>query len=109
MPKPLPPILDYLLNDVLVEEDGITTRRMFGGYGIYRYGKIFAGIMKEELHLKAPNDALRQELEATGSTQFTYTFKNTGKTTTMPYWALPNEIIDNREILKKWCEKVWMT
>lgn len=103
----LPPVLEYLIHDVLVDEDGLTTKRMFGGYGIYYHGKMFAGIMLDELHIKATTPELKEEFESVGAKQFTYTFKNTGKTTTMPYWRLPDEILEDREALKGWCEKSW--
>ena len=52
MTKPLPPVLEYLIDDVLADEE-ITTKRMFGGFGVYYHGTIFAGMMNGELHLKA--------------------------------------------------------
>ena len=92
MTKPLPPVLEYLIDDVLADEE-ITTKRMFGGFGVYYHGTIFAGMMNGELHLKAPNDQVQKEFEDAGGIQFTYTFKNTGRTSTMPYWKVPDEIM----------------
>lgn len=42
----------YIMNDVFADIDGITSRRMFSGYGIYRYGNIFAFIIDDTLYFK---------------------------------------------------------
>jgi DNA transformation protein len=93
---------EYVMNDVLADIPGITSRAMFGGWGIYRRGKIFAIIVEGELYFKV-GDSNRAQYESRGSRPFQYT--NKGKIYTMSYWLLPEEIMENREELYEWIEK----
>lgn len=94
---------DYIISDVLGEIPEITSRAMFGGYGIYKNGKIFAIIVDDELYFKV-DDSNRTVFEIMGSHPFTYGKKD-GKTATMSYWLVPQEIIEDREHLYKLLEQ----
>ncbi|GAA6177998.1 TfoX/Sxy family protein [Sulfitobacter pacificus] len=76
----------------------LSTRKMFGGLGIYSDGVIFA-LMKSDsqLLLKAQERAFTEKLAAAGSTQWTYTRKN-GAESSMPYWSLPDAALDEPEL-----------
>ncbi|MEK7585175.1 MAG: TfoX/Sxy family protein [Patescibacteria group bacterium] len=85
---------DYVVGDLLSDVAGITSRAMFGGYGIYKDGKIFAIIVEGELYFKGIG----------GTTQFTYSKKD-GKTYKMNYWLVPAEVMENREALADWVQR----
>lgn len=93
---------DYIVHDVLIDIDGISSKNMFGGYGIYRHGVIFAMIAFGRLYFKV-GEANRADYEELGSTQFIY--KTKGKDMKINYWELPEEIMENKENLSEWIEK----
>jgi DNA transformation protein len=98
MPMPLDPFLIHLLE--LLEAFGpITHRRMFGGYGIYKSGKIFALVIENEAYFKASEEA-KIYFQSFGSEPFTYLRNN--KPVSLSYWKLMPEAMEDAETLKKW-------
>lgn len=95
--------IEYIMNDLFANMRGITHRAMFGGYGIYKNNIIFALVAYDKLYFKV-DDTNRAEYEALGSKPFTYARKN-HPPTTMSYWELPVEIMEDQEKLKKWINK----
>ncbi len=93
---------DYVVGDLLAEIPGITSRAMFGGWGIYRNGKVFAIIADGRLYFKV-GDHNRADFEALGSQPFRYQGKT--KEITMSYWELPEEIAEDRERLREWVDR----
>ncbi len=91
---------DYVVHDLLRNLSGITSKTMFGGWGIYENGVIFALIADGELYFKV-GDNNRADFEKMGSHPFVYSGGN-HKPTTMPYWLLPEEIMENEEKLHEW-------
>ncbi len=80
----------------------VGARRMFGGFGIYLHGTMFALIADDQLYLKV-DDGNRQAYEDAGLPHFTYTDK--GKPIRMPYREAPSDGFDDPEILCAWaCE-----
>jgi len=94
---------DYVVHDFLGELHGSTSRRMFGGFGIYQNGIIFAVISNDVLYFKV-NDTNRHDYEALESKPFTYQRKNHPRTV-MSYYEIPEEIMENKEKLAQWVEK----
>ncbi|MDO1585621.1 TfoX/Sxy family protein [Rhizobium oryzicola] len=78
----------------------ITIRRMFGGKGIYHAGVIFAIEIYGDILLKADARAAA-DFEAAGARQWTYEGKS-GKPVAMPYWSVPDEALDDPDIMAKW-------
>lgn len=93
---------DYIVYDVLGWLDGISSRAMFGGYSIYKDGKIFAIIADGELYFKVDENTVA-DFKKLGSSQFTYTKKN-GKKYAMNYWLLSEEIMEDKEKLELWID-----
>lgn len=91
---------DYVIHDVLGGIPGITSKAMFGGYGIYKDGKIFAIIVDGELYFKVDDNTVL-DFKKLGSSQFTYEKKD-GKKYAMNYWLLPEEIMEDNEKLELW-------
>jgi DNA transformation protein len=77
----------------------VVARRMFGGFGIYLDGIMFALIAYDTLYLKV-DDGNRAAYEDAGLPHFTYAEK--GKPIRMPYCAAPSEGFDDPEILCAW-------
>lgn len=91
--------LDYIL-DTLSSMYEVNFRKMFGGYGLYAGGKIFAIIADQELYFKAANDESSKFYEKFGSEQFSY--ERDGKVIKMCYWKVPSEILEDQSLLREW-------
>ena len=90
--------VDYIRE--ILEPFGISKiRAMFGGFGIYKNGIIFALIADHELYFKA-NDRAAVFFQSFGSEPFSYEAK--GRQIKMSYWRVLPEILEDQDILKKW-------
>ena len=83
---------------------GVSARRMFGGFGIYKDGVMFALIARDQLYLKV-DDGNRAAYEQAGFPHFTYAEK--GKPIRMPYREAPPEGFDDPEILCAWAGEAY--
>ena len=93
--------VEYIL-DLLSPLGSITSKAMFGGYGIYKDSIIVAIIANDELYFKV--DSTNQpQYEKLGSTPFTYVANS--KRTTMSYWKVPIEIMEDESQLSAWLEQ----
>lgn len=92
---------DHIL-DLLSPLRGVSARAMFGGYGLYRSGLMFAIIVDDALYFKV-TDLNRADFEAAGSEAFQYQSK--GKAVTLSYWNAPPEALDDESTLLDWAEK----
>lgn len=86
---------DFVL-DLLRPLGGVSARAMFGGYGLYRDGLIFALISSDTLYLKA-GPRLRAEFEALGLAQFRPLSR--GKPFPMPYYEVPADLLEDADAL----------
>lgn len=92
---------NYVVHDLLGRRPGITSRAMFGGWGIYSDGVIFAIIVDGELFFKV-DEASRRVFEAQGSRQFTYTSRSRPKPVAMPYWLVPEGVMEDADLFDDW-------
>ena len=90
---------DYICNDILGHISGIHSRAMFGGYGIYREGLIFAIIVTNQLYFKV-DDTNKGDYEQLESQPFTYHGK--GKPIQMSYWEVPESVMEDPEKVEEW-------
>jgi len=98
---------EYVIHDVLGHIEGITSKKMFGGYGLYLDGVIFGiitggNIMGGEHLLFKANDTTKEKYEKLGGVQFVYDGHKTKAPTHMPYWTVPEEIMEDREQIEDW-------
>lgn len=89
---------DYIL-DLLSPLRGVSAKRMFGGYGLFKGGLMFAIILDDTLYFKTA-DSNRADYEDAGSAPFTYQAK--GRTVTLSYWNAPPEALDDESLLLEW-------
>jgi DNA transformation protein len=78
----------------------VTTRRMFGGLGIYARGYFFALAADDVLYFKAGEANLR-DFETHGCEPF----RPYGDDRVMGYYEVPSEVIEDVERLEEWMEK----
>ncbi|MBS0236772.1 MAG: TfoX/Sxy family protein [Proteobacteria bacterium] len=86
--------------EILEPVGPVTFKSMFGGFGIYKNGRIFAIIIDNELYFKADTET-GAAFAKQGSEQFSYTIKS-GKVVKMCYWRVPAEILDDSGFLQEW-------
>jgi len=90
--------VNYIL-ELLEPFEDITAKSMFGGYGIFKDGLMFALIANDVLYFKA-DDFNRFEFERLNLGPFIYSKNN--KSTAMGYYKAPEEACDNSEQMLSW-------
>ena len=94
---------EFVMTEVFHDIEDITSRPMFGDYGVYKDGIFFALIANGELYFKV-DSSNQKDFENLGSKPFVYK-GHKGKSVTLSYWQLPADIMENAEELKSWVEK----
>ncbi len=92
---------DYVL-DLFTDFGVVNVKSMFGGWGLYKDGIIFAIIVDGELYFKV-DSSNKKDYEDYGSRPFEYTRE--GKQVALSYWLLPEEVMEDREKLYDWAQK----
>ena len=92
--------LEFIL-DQLSEWGDVTARKMFGGAGLYRDGKMFGLLANDVAYLKV-DDSNRAEFEQVGSSPFK-PYQN--KATVMSYFEIPPDVLENPDELVRWSER----
>lgn len=90
------------LQDMFEPCGPIRAKAMFGGFGIYKGGQMFALVADNVLYLKA-DDILKAEFEALGLVPFSYPRK--GKMYAMSYYQAPPETMEDSAVLCEWALK----
>ncbi|MBN8531667.1 MAG: TfoX/Sxy family protein [Alphaproteobacteria bacterium] len=93
---------EYIL-DLMSPHGDVTAKRMFGGYGLYRNGLIFAIIADDALYFKV-GDSNRADYEAAGMRPFSYAKKDREVALTS-YWHVPLDVLEDEEMLGAWIDK----
>jgi len=99
MPKPSDFVSHVL--ELLAAWGGVSARRMFSGYGLFRSGLMFALIADDTLYLKA-DDRTRGDFEAAGTRPFVYCRK--GEAISLSYWEAPAELFDDPHEMVRWAQ-----
>ena len=94
--------VEHLL-DLLVPMGGVTARGMFGGWGFYYGGKMFALVAMETFYVKADATSLA-EFKALGLAPFTYPGRD-GERTVMSYRTVPPDALESSHFLIEWAQK----
>ena len=99
-PKERPQIIDHLC-DVLAPLGPVEARSMFGGWGLYLDGVMFALIAGKEAYFRADDDT-RHEYESLGLSRFK---PRAEKPMTMPYYPIPPDLFDDPDSMVEWGER----
>lgn len=87
--------LEAMLMKKLDTIDGITSKKMFGGYGIFHEKKMFGIISaKSEIFFKVNE-----------TTQVDYETKGGQRHSRMPYFSVPDKILSNKKSIISWTKK----
>ena len=87
------------LEEVFVLFGPIEAKRMFGGYGIYHDGLMFALVADEVLYLKVDGQSVDRFI-AEGLPAFLY--EKNGKQVAMSYHLAPEAIYDEPTVAREW-------
>ena len=89
------------VEELLQPFGGMTSRRMFGGHGIYLDGLFVAIVWKDTLYLKAAGDG-KATCEAAGLRRFRPSSKTPSYS--LGFYAPPEEALEDRDALRPWVE-----
>ena len=98
----MPVSKDYakFVQDQLSEFGEVEFKSMFGGIGIFKEGVMFAKIGGDTFRLKV-DETNQKQFEDRGMKPFHSEKKKKG----MPYWEVPQDILENRTELAKWAQQ----
>ena len=88
-------IATELLLEKLAVIDDISSKKMFGGHGIFHAGKMFGMVDSKGKCFFKVNDSNQPDYEGKGAE----------KHSRMPYYSLPEEVMADSTLLKVWAEK----
>ena len=97
--------VDYVV-DQLSNWAEVTVRRMFGGAGLYRDGRMFGLIADDVAYLKV-DDSNRDDFVKVGSAPFR-PYPEKIKTTVMSYFEIPADVLEDPDELARWAERSWI-
>jgi DNA transformation protein len=91
-----------LLNQIEknITEFPITSRKMFGGIGVFSEDVMFALIYDKIVYLKSTLEIAKTY--SGDSTQFEPPFRRPMK---MPYWSVPKEMVKDQNQFAEWANK----
>ncbi|MCK5769976.1 TfoX/Sxy family protein [Algiphilus sp.] len=96
--------LANLVVDQLADWAPVSARRMFGGVGLFREGRMFGLVFDQTLYLKCA-DAVRKPFDDIAAPAFTYA--RGGRTVALSYRQPPGGIIDDPDALTEWARLAW--
>ena len=87
--------------DQLADLGTVTSRKMFGGVGLYCDDVFFGIIARDELYLKV-DDKTRERYEHAGKHPFK---PYPDRPTTMKYYGVPLEVLESSVELRRWAQE----
>jgi DNA transformation protein len=96
---------DYII-DLMQSIGPVNAKAMFGGYGIFLNGLMFALIADSVLYLKV-DEKTEKQFKTKGLEPFTYSKK--GKLFKMSYYQAPEEVLDDIEKMNSWAKEAYNT
>lgn len=95
--------VDYL-HEVLAPFGPVQMRRMFGGYGVYHDGLMFAIVADDVLYLKT-DEQTAPAFEAQGLRRFEYLKQ--GKPVRMSFFEAPDGMFDDPDEAVRWARSAF--
>lgn len=95
--------IDYVM-ELLGPFGTVRTRRMFGGYGVYLDGLMFAIVAQDTLYLKA-DEMNRAEFEQAGCERFGYARK--GTRASLNFFSAPEDAMESPQLMLPWARTAY--
>ena len=92
--------IEYL-HELLGPLGRISTKKMFGGHGVYCDGVIMGLVIDEAFYLKVDEET-RQQFTDRGCEPFVYEMK--AKRVAMSYWSVPDDAMESSEQMLPWAK-----
>lgn len=95
------------IRDLFAPFRPVTTKRLFGGAGLYADGSIFGLVFDGVIYLKVDAGSI-PDFEREGSRPFTYSrAKSPGRVgrASLSYWRLPERLYDDPDELAVWARR----
>jgi DNA transformation protein len=89
------------VEEILEPFGRVSSRRMFGGHGVYLDGRFVAIVWKDTLYLKAAGDG-KAACEAAGLRRFRPSSKTPSYT--LGFYAPPDDALEDPDALRPWVE-----
>lgn len=95
---------DFVIHllDLLDSYENVTARRMFGGHGVYRDGRMFGLVADGVFYLKTDGQN-RKTFQDAGLEPFQYEGKS-GAVVVMSYFRCPDAALENPSAMRFWAE-----
>ena len=90
--------LEYIL-DLLHDEEGVSYKRMFGGYALLKNELAVALILRSEVFMKVDESNI-DDYKLASSKPFTY-YKN-GKEVSLSNWSIPGDVLEDKDVFLDW-------
>lgn len=90
----------FVIEDALALVGNITSKRMFGGFGLYRDDVFFAIVDEGRLFFKV-DEKSRRLFEEAGSSPFTYN-RQDKEIIMETYWEVPAHVLEDRKMAARW-------
>jgi DNA transformation protein len=94
--------------DLLADWGGVSARRMFSGYGLYRHGAIFGLIIRDTLYLRV-DERTRPDFLAAGSRPFSYRRGPSKQVEIRSYMECPPDLLEDADELARWATSALAT
>jgi DNA transformation protein len=94
--------VDYVI-DQLSAWGEVSSRKMFGGAGLYRDGTMFGLIADDVAYLKV-DDSNREDFVRAGASPFK-PYPDKVKTAVMSYYEIPADVLENSTVLAEWTQR----
>ncbi len=92
------------LHEQFAEFGEVTSKRMFGGHGIFYHGLMIGLVADDVLYLKSDKESEARYVSA-GSQPFMY--DKAGKLVKMSYYEAPPETLDDPDAMKEWAQTAY--
>ena len=89
------------IEDQLTIVDGVTSKKMFGGVGFFKEGKMFGMISTDTSFRLKVDESNKADFEKHNMKPLFMKNKKKG----MPYWEVPAHILEDQSQLKVWVER----
>lgn len=90
--------LEYIL-DLLHDEEGVSYKKMFGGYALLKNELAVALILRSEAFMKVDESNI-DDYKLASSKPFTY-YKN-GKEVSLSNWSIPGDVLEDKDVFVDW-------
>jgi DNA transformation protein len=100
----MPDTFQDLLEELFAPVGGVTIKRMFGGQGVFKQGRMFGLVSQDVLYFKA-DELTVPNFEREGSSRWTYEMRSRERA--LPYWRAPDRLLDDPDEFAAWAREAF--